>query len=115
MDFAHLEAEVIAHLIAPQVGNANVYVAMLAMLGVGEKSQVASIELQNQQSAIPKLQSLLATIHEIAFKCLANPSQPREYWLALYMSCLGALKYHNLDEDQKYFLYLTAAYLTQDL
>ena len=115
MDFAHLEAEVIAHLIAPQVRNANVYVAMLAMQGVGEKSQVESIGVQDQQSTIPKLQSLLSTIHEIAFKCLANPSQPREYWLALYMSCLGALKYRNLDENQKYFIYLTAAYLAQDL
>jgi rhamnogalacturonyl hydrolase YesR len=50
-------------------------------------------------------------VHEIAFKCLANPSQPREYWLALYMSCLGALKYRNLNEHQKYFLYLTAGFI----
>jgi hypothetical protein len=60
------------------------------------------------------LHGLLATVHEIAFKCLANPSHSREYWLALYMSCLGALKYRNLDAHQKYLLYLTAAYLTRE-
>ena len=115
MDFAHLEAEVIAHLIAPQVRDANMYVSMLAMLGSAEKSEGLGIESQDQHSEIPNLQALLASIHEIALKCLANPSQPREYWLALYMSCLGALKYRNLDEYQKYLLYLTAAYLCQYL
>jgi hypothetical protein len=108
MDFAHLEAEVIAHVIAPQVGDANVFIEILG-------SQVGVRGVQDQQPTIVNLQLLRASLHEIAFKCLLNPSQPREYWLALYMSCLGALKYRNLDEYQKYLLYLTAAYLAQDL
>jgi len=88
---------------------------MLALQRIGEKPEALKTELQDQPSVIANLQSLLASLHEIAFKCLANPSQPREYWLALYMSCLGALKYRNLDEYQKYTLYLTAAYLCQYL
>ena len=97
MDFAHLEAEVIAHVIAPQVRDAKKFARILAEQSTAEH------------------RALLSSLHEIAFKCLANPSQPREYWLALYMSCLGALKYRNLDEKQKYYLYLTAAFLAQDL
>jgi hypothetical protein len=84
-------------------------------MGIGEKSEGSAIDSQDRPSVIPNLQALLASLHEIAFKCLANPSQPREYWLALYMSCLGALKYRNLDEYQKYILYLTAAFLYQYL
>jgi len=117
MDFAHLEAEVIAHLIAPQVRDANMYLSILAMQGIGKKPEgfESVSQSQDQQSVIANLQSLLASLHAIAFKCLANPSQPREYWLALYMSCLGASKYRNLDEYQKYMLYLTAAYLCKYL
>jgi hypothetical protein len=108
MDFAHLEAEVIAHVIAPQVEDANAFTGML-------ETQAADDSSQDQHSSISDLQSLLSSLHQMAFKCLSNPSQPREYWLALYMSCLGALKYRNLDEGQKYYLYLTAAYLAQEL
>jgi hypothetical protein len=115
MDFAHLEAEIIAHVIAPQLENVNVFLATLDLVGVGGKVQATSRRYQEQENSIAKLQSLLTCLHEIAFKCLSNPSQPREYWLGLYMSCIGALKYRNLDEYQKYFLYLTAAYLAQNL
>ena len=104
MDFAHLEAEIIAHVIAPQVGEAPDFVRILE-----KQSAIGS------QPFAEKHQALLSSLHEMAFKCLANPSQPREYWLALYLSCLGALKYRNLDEGQKYYLYLTAAFLAQDL
>jgi hypothetical protein len=55
--------------------------------------------------------SLLMTLEKIAGQCLFNPDNRREYHLALYMSCMGALKYGNLDEKAKYRLYLTAAYL----
>jgi hypothetical protein len=51
------------------------------------------------------------TLEKIAGQCLFNPDNRREYHLALYMSCLGALKYGNLDKKAKYRLYLTAAYL----
>jgi hypothetical protein len=101
MDFAHLEAEIIAHVTAPQVADAKAFVAILEML-------FAKKPLPASRSP---LHELLSTVHEIAAKFIANPSQPREYWLALYMSCLGALKYRNLDEHQKYLLYLTAGFI----
>jgi len=98
-DFAHLEAEIIAHVIAPQITDLNEF-----------------IEILNPPSSLPpQLATLRSTLHAITEKCLANPTQPREYWLALYLSCLGALKYRNLDSHQKHCLYLTAAYLAESL
>jgi hypothetical protein len=114
MDFAHLEAEIIAHVIAPQVTEGETFVALFGSQVARDKPQDRAQSAIEDQSLVENLQALLATIHEIAFKCLANPSHTREYWLALYMSCLGALKYRNLDTHQKYLLYLTAAYLAQD-
>jgi hypothetical protein len=91
-DFAHLEAEIIAHVIASEMSPAD-YVAMLG--------------------GTPH--ALLSTLHEIAARCLLNPSQPREYHLALCVACLGALKFPNLEPSQKHLLYLTAAFLSQSL
>jgi len=108
MDFAHLEAEIIAQVIAPQVAEAD------AFLGILEATANHQPPTLSHRPSAETLSALLSTLHEIAFKCLANPSQPREYWLALYMSCLGALKYRNLDERQKYYLYLAAAHLSRD-
>jgi hypothetical protein len=88
LDFAHLEAEIIAHILAPQF-TAPQYLALW-------QSEVA----QNR---------LLAALHTIADRCLANPAQPREYHLALALACLGALKYPNLDAHSRHLLYLTAA------
>jgi hypothetical protein len=99
-DFAHLEAEIIAHVIAPQV-------SAVEYLGILKDDATLSPERAN-------LHALCTTLHEIAAKCLANPSQPREYQLALLMSCLGALKYRNLESHQKHLLYLKAAYLARD-
>jgi hypothetical protein len=97
MDFAHLEAEIIAHVIAPQISLITDYLSLL------------------HSSLIPNSNSLLSTLHSIAARCLFNPSQPREYHLALYMACLGALKYSNLVPRQKHLLYLTAAHLVRSL
>jgi hypothetical protein len=91
-DFAHLEAEIIAHVIAPRTPAGNYLQALRA-----------------------DQDPLLRALHEIAGRCLFNPSQPREYFLALYMACVGALKYTNLGPAQKHLLYLTAAFLSQDL
>jgi hypothetical protein len=102
MDFAHLEAEIIAHVIATQIDNAGRYLAILHASLSGEHTPDH-----------PGSQSLLTALHEIAEACLGNPTQPREYELALYLSCLGALKYRNLDSHQKHFLYLTASLLAQ--
>ncbi len=93
-DFAHLEAEIIAHVLAPKLASpAEILPALQAN----------------------SLHPLLSTLHEIAARCLFNPSQPREYQLALYLACLGALKFVNLNARQKHVLYLTAAYLSQSL
>jgi hypothetical protein len=100
-DFAHLEAQIIAHIIAPQVESASDYAWML--LGAPEApSEQPSFRLR-------------AALRSVAARCLFNSSQPREYDLALYMACVGALKYTNLDVRQKQLLYLTAAHLAQSL
>ncbi len=87
-DFAHLGAELIAHVLAERAAGPEDYLARL------------------QGEAEP----LLAALHGIARRCLFNPLEPREYWLALYFACLGALKFTNLGRKAKQCLYLTAAY-----
>lgn len=118
-DFAHLETEIIAHVIAARMP-AEVYQATLIGEGIarqpggkgerntGNKPVGLSEELQ---AAV----DLRGTVFEIAAKCLSNPSHWREYHLALYLSCLGALKYRNLEHNQKHLLYLTAASLVPSL
>ena len=93
-DFAHLEAEIIAHVIAPQVASPQEFLDLLD---------------QGEQSAHPELYSLLAAVREIAARCLFNPSRPDEYHLAALMASLGALKFANLQPFQKHLLYLNAA------
>lgn len=92
-DFAHLAASVIAQVIAPQTPSFPKFIALL------------------HADADP----LLKTLRGIAARCLFNPNQPREYDLALFMACVGALKYVNLDSHQKHLLYLAAAHLAQGL
>jgi hypothetical protein len=112
MDFAHLEAELIAHVIALRVESPDVFLGLLRSSGF----RLARKEI-GQQAEVPpsmeKLRSLLLVLHEITYSCLANPSNSREYHLALLVSCLGALKYRNLEPYQKYLLYLTAGFLSQ--
>lgn len=99
-DFAHLEAEIIAHVLAAQIPSLSEYLALI-----------------RQPSASPyvHLHDLRLAMYDIAGGCLFNPSQPREYRLALTLACLGALKYSNLDAHAKNILYLTAAHLAQEL
>jgi hypothetical protein len=99
-DFAHLETEIIAHIIAPQITAPEVYLAALR----GEVPQ-----------ALAPYYTLRGSVHEIASRCQFDASQGREYQLALYISCLGALKYRNMNAHQKHLLYLSAAHLTQEL
>jgi hypothetical protein len=98
-DFAHLGAEIIAHVIAPQLSPEAYFEILLSGPFTGEVT------------ASGGLADLLSGLYRIAGQCLFNPSQPQEFHLALYLACLGALKYSNLDVDQKHLLYLTAAYL----
>lgn len=98
-DFAHLGASLVAQVIAPQMAMAEAYLEILSQRPF-DGSPVSD------PSA-----GLLAELTQIARQCLHNPTQPREFQLALYVSCLGALKYANLESHQKHLLYLTAAHL----
>jgi hypothetical protein len=99
-DFAHLDAEIIAHVIAPKTASAEGYLAALQ----GKPPR-----------ALAPYYALRDKVYEIASRCLFDPAQPREYHLASYLSCLGALKYPNLKAHQKHLLYLTAAHQAQSL
>lgn len=102
-DFAHLQAEIIAHVVAPQVAAASAYLDLWTLA-------------RSQPAGAPSgLGGLLAALPALAARCLANPAQPREYDLALYLACLGALKYPTLDAHARHCLYLTAAHLARTL
>jgi hypothetical protein len=88
-DFAHLEADLIAHVIAPQVST---------------PAQFVKLAQHN-----PQLDALRGALRAVALRCLFNPSYSREYDLAVTLACLGALKYRNLNMHQRQMLYLAAA------
>ena len=92
-DFAHLASELIAHILAPRFADPKDYLGHW------------------QSGSDPLLQA----VQSIAGRCLFDPARPREYHLAQYMACLGALKYQNLSTHAKHCLYLTAAALTEKL
>ncbi len=92
-DFAHLESELIAHVLSI-------------------KSETPWSYLQRWQAG---QDPLLSAVHSIAARCLFDPARPREYHLSLAMACLGALKYPNLSQLARHCLYLTAADLIQTL
>jgi hypothetical protein len=86
-DFAHLGSEMIAHVLAVRAGSPRTYLDLW------------------QAGRDP----LLEALEHVAGRCLFDPARPREYHLALYLACLGALKYQNLSGLAKHCLYLTAA------
>lgn len=86
-DFSHLASELIAHVLAVRSGSPRAYLNLW------------------QNGYDP----LLTSLEQIARRCLFDPARPREYHLALYLACLGALKYQNLGGLAKHCLYLTAA------
>jgi len=91
-DFAHLHADLLAHVICPQLASPLEYQAYLN--GTAQYDQGFQLE---------------EALREMAARCLFDPAKPAEYELALYFACLGTLKYVNLSTVQKYFLYLAAA------
>jgi hypothetical protein len=93
-DFAHMQADILAHIVAPQNTSAQ---AVFGLLRDG--------------SANP----LLAALDDIATRCLFNPSDAREYKLAQVMAYVGALKYENLNAHQRHVLYLMAARVAKEL
>jgi len=88
-DFAHLESELIAHVLSARAGSPRAYLDLW------------------QSDADP----LLNALHGISGRCLFDPARPREYRQALYLACLGALKYQNLTPLARHCLYITAAAL----
>jgi hypothetical protein len=105
LDFAHLETETIAHIMAPRILSGETYLGIFQSL---ENPDTVSYPGEYAEE-----RRLLESIHTIAYRCLFNPSHLREYSLALAITCLGAMKYTNLNPHQKHLLYLTAAYLLQ--
>jgi hypothetical protein len=101
-DFAHLGAELIAHVVAAHIDSPQAYFDLLLSDPFGEGEPANGSDASS---------SLLRALTQIASKCLFNPAEPQEFHLALCLACLGALKYQNLDFSQKHLLYLTAAYL----
>jgi hypothetical protein len=91
-DFAHLYVEVVAHTLSQQVENPEAYLCGL-------------------ERGFP----LLDTLSEVAGRYLFNQQDISEFNLVAYVSCLGALKYRNLDAESRHLLYLTAAHLSQNL
>ena len=87
-DFAHLSAEITAHILAPKTGSPQ---AFLKHLRDGD--------------------GLLKTVQEMSQRCLFDPAQDQEHRLALAVTCLGALKYTNLTPLGRHCLYLLAASL----
>jgi len=92
-DFAHLEAELIAHVIAAQVAQPRDFLDCL------------------ERDGYP----LLDAVHGMARACLFNPGEEREYHLALFVTCLGALKYDALSTHSRHLLYLTAAFVSKKI
>ncbi len=99
-DFAHLEAEIIAHVIAPHINTPGDYLSLLQSADDARRDPYYALRF---------------TLQSIASRCLFNPTQPREYDLALFMACLGALKFNNLNPQAKQLLFLSAAQIGQTL
>ena len=86
-DFAHLYAEIIAHILSVQAPDLHVYAARLAA------------------NEFP----LLNAVEELARRCLYDPHRLEELQLSFFMACLGALKFENITTEARQRLYLTAA------
>jgi hypothetical protein len=90
-DFAHLYADIVAHVVATQT--------------LSPEQALAGMHGEGAPAWLP----LLQTIDGMAGRCLYDPADTSEWDLARGMVCLGALKFGNLSAAQKRLLYLTAA------
>ncbi len=95
-DFAHLRADIVAHVLAERIDSAQDFLALLR----GEPP------LDQKPYA-----ALLAASDVVAERCLFNPSEQSEYQLAIVAASLGALKYPNLERRARHWLYLCAAHI----
>jgi hypothetical protein len=92
-DFAFLEAELIAHVAARLVEGPQDFVRRM------------------DKNDLP----LYVTLREIAAECMLNSAGTKEYDLAVYLSCLGGLKFESIDHKARHLLYLRAAFLSKKL
>jgi hypothetical protein len=97
IDFARLETELITQIAAPAFADPRDFLTMLRQLDAGENTHDVG--------------TLIDTSRSLAWRCLFNPLQRNEYWLALTMTALGSLKFTNLTAHQRHLLYLTAAHV----
>jgi Ternary complex associated domain 9 len=88
-DIGHLTADILAHVVAPRL--------------------TSPAELLRLSETQPDLAVLLRAMDELAGRYSFNPGQKHEWQVALYLSCVGALKYNNLSAHQKHVLFLMAA------
>lgn len=90
-DFTHLATEIIAHVYA------EIYHDPVKFLDAMHGRRL----------------DLLNAIDEIALRCLFNPAIRREFYLTWFVSCMGTLKYPNLNSHAKELLFLTALDIAQ--
>ena len=89
-DFAQLNMEVIAHVISRKLSSAEEF----------------------KQQLMAENVPIISEIDEVTPQFFFDPNNEDEYRLAKILTCIGALKFRNLQPKAKHFLYLTAAYLT---
>lgn len=92
-DFAHLYAEIVAHILTDQEPDLQDYYQRL------------------KSHSFP----LLKAVEELTRRCLYDPHNLEELNLALFTACLGALKFENISAAARQRLYLTAALWAQQL
>ncbi|MBN1370341.1 MAG: phosphotransferase [Anaerolineaceae bacterium] len=87
-DFAHLSAELVAHVLAPRAGSLE---AFREMLLAGDEP-------------------LLDAVEAISARCLFDTARPAEFYRAAALACLGTIKYPNRSPLARQCLYLAAAW-----
>jgi hypothetical protein len=95
IDFAHLYAEIIAHIISVKIR---------------EPAEFSSLINGSPSKIYVRYLSLLESVDEISGSCLFHPDRHLEWHLAAALACLGALKYSNLDSHARHLLYLASAW-----
>jgi Ser/Thr protein kinase RdoA (MazF antagonist) len=87
-DFAHLAAELVAHVLAPRAGSLESFREMLL---AGDEP-------------------LLNAVEAISVRCLFDAARPAEFYRAAALACLGTIKYPNRSPLARQCLYLAAAW-----
>jgi hypothetical protein len=92
-DFAHLYAEIVAHILSSQVPEPGEFLEGL------------------QRGDFP----LLGAVKDLAGRCLFDPAKPQEFTICRLVACLGALKFDNISTHARHLLYLAASFAAGEL